>query len=636
MAFPGTPITAARRDADWIISAPSSPSSMSSAVATGSQGDGLATMGSGLATFDLLFATATTTTTSERAGLWGSAVEVGVNHSAGLHNLSGQQHQHHLGLLAADNNSGGVVVRGSVAGGGVVGADAFLWHALPMLAVIAWTIGGNILVILAVGLERKLQNVTNYFLMSLAIADLLVGVLVMPIALLTILFNSRWCLPEQLCPIWLYLDVLLSTASILHLCAISIDRYIAIKRPIQHSRFNSKSKMLIKILAVWAVSIGISMPIPVIGLRDSSTVLVASACSLGIDAFRSFIIYGSLCAFFVPLVIMMVTFLLTTRVLRHKAMLCDAGVSRASISGAGGCGGGGGGGGGGGRSLPWGCRGGGGGGSARFRRWHTTRARPCDKPGGIGGGIGGSPWRGMERRSASAQTRVASAAGRASSAAAQHRGAPALSRQRARMRRNAVGKQSMASITNEQRATKVLGIVFVLFVVMWCPFFITNVLSVLCRRGCSAQLTETLLGVFVWVGYVSSGVNPLVYTLFNRAFRQAFRRYIACDYRRPRAECSARGVLLLHCCEGGSGGANASSGRSSGGGGGGGSSHRFPANQLLGCSHLSLTNGVKVRCGGGGGGGGESPLRPIGGVRSLRERRDLSPLKCALSHMSEV
>nr|XP_032831010.1 5-hydroxytryptamine receptor 2B-like [Petromyzon marinus] len=573
MAFPGTPITAARRDADWIISAPSSPSSMSSAVATGSQGDGLATMGSGLATFDLLFATATTTTTSERAGLWGSAVEVGVNHSAGLHNLSGQQHQHHLGLLAADNNSGGVVVRGSVAGGGVVGADAFLWHALPMLAVIAWTIGGNILVILAVGLERKLQNVTNYFLMSLAIADLLVGVLVMPIALLTILFNSRWCLPEQLCPIWLYLDVLLSTASILHLCAISIDRYIAIKRPIQHSRFNSKSKMLIKILAVWAVSIGISMPIPVIGLRDSSTVLVASACSLGIDAFRSFIIYGSLCAFFVPLVIMMVTFLLTTRVLRHKAMLCDAGVS---------------------------------------------------------------PWRGMERRSASAQTRVASAAGRASSAAAQHRGAPALSRQRARMRRNAVGKQSMASITNEQRATKVLGIVFVLFVVMWCPFFITNVLSVLCRRGCSAQLTETLLGVFVWVGYVSSGVNPLVYTLFNRAFRQAFRRYIACDYRRPRAECSARGVLLLHCCEGGSGGANASSGRSSGGGGGGGSSHRFPANQLLGCSHLSLTNGVKVRCGGGGGGGGESPLRPIGGVRSLRERRDLSPLKCALSHMSEV
>lgn len=64
------------------------------------------------------------------------------------------------------------------------------WAALLIIMVIIPTIGGNILVILAVSLERKLQNATNYFLMSLAVADLLVGLLVMPIALVTILYSK--------------------------------------------------------------------------------------------------------------------------------------------------------------------------------------------------------------------------------------------------------------------------------------------------------------------------------------------------------------------------------------------------------------------------------------------------------------
>lgn len=64
------------------------------------------------------------------------------------------------------------------------------WSALLIVMVIIPTIGGNILVILAVSLERKLQNATNYFLMSLAVADLLVGLIVMPIALVTILHSK--------------------------------------------------------------------------------------------------------------------------------------------------------------------------------------------------------------------------------------------------------------------------------------------------------------------------------------------------------------------------------------------------------------------------------------------------------------
>ncbi|KAI4790314.1 hypothetical protein KUCAC02_034706, partial [Chaenocephalus aceratus] len=158
------------------------------------------------------------------------------------------------------------------------------WPALLILVIIALTIGGNILVILAVSLEKKLQNATNFFLRSLAVADMLVGILVMPVSLINILYEElmvgedifpraeyhhkmtfpvnahisadyAWPLPSALCPIWIYLDVLFSTASIMHLCAISLDRYVAIRNPIEHSRFNSRTKAMMKIAAVWTISI---------------------------------------------------------------------------------------------------------------------------------------------------------------------------------------------------------------------------------------------------------------------------------------------------------------------------------------------------------------------------------------------
>ena len=93
------------------------------------------------------------------------------------------------------------------------------------------------------------------------------------------------------------------------------------------------------------------------------------------------------------------------------------------------------------------------------------------------------------------------------------------------------GRRTMQSISNEQKACKVLGIVFFLFVVMWCPFFITNIMAVICKESCNRDVIEALLNVFVWIGYLSSAVNPLVYTLFNKTYRSAFSRYIQCQYK---------------------------------------------------------------------------------------------------------
>uniref|UniRef100_A0A8C5QNH3 5-hydroxytryptamine receptor 2A n=1 Tax=Leptobrachium leishanense TaxID=445787 RepID=A0A8C5QNH3_9ANUR len=324
------------------------------------------------------------------------------------------------------------------------------WPALFTVTVIVVTIAGNILVIMAVSLEKKLQNATNYFLMSLAIADMLLGFFVMPISLLNILYDYEWPLHRKLCPIWIYLDVLFSTASIMHLCAISLDRYIAIRNPIHHSRFNSRTKAFTKIIAVWTISVGISMPVPVFGLQDDSKVFNQENCSL-VD--ENFIIVGSFVAFFIPLVIMLITYFLTIKSLQKEATLCFNNLGAKS--------------------------------KLALFSFLPQSSISSEK---------------LFQRSLQKEL------------------AP-------------YGRRTMQSINNEQKASKVLGIVFFLFVVMWCPFFITNVMAVFCKESCNEHVITELLKVFVWIGYLSSAVNPLVYTLFNQTYRSAFSRYIQCRYR---------------------------------------------------------------------------------------------------------
>lgn len=86
------------------------------------------------------------------------------------------------------------------------------------------TIIGNVFVIIAVLIEKHLQNSGNYLVASLAVADLLVACLVMPMAAIYEIHFQNWLLGSELCEIWTSADVLLCTCSILHLVVIALDR----------------------------------------------------------------------------------------------------------------------------------------------------------------------------------------------------------------------------------------------------------------------------------------------------------------------------------------------------------------------------------------------------------------------------
>ena len=95
--------------------------------------------------------------------------------------------------------------------------------AVTFSAITVLTILGNTLVIFAVLLVNKLRCPGNFLIVSLAASDLLVSIMVMPFGTYQE-YQHYWGLGEVACDIYIVFDVLLCTASILNLCAISIDR----------------------------------------------------------------------------------------------------------------------------------------------------------------------------------------------------------------------------------------------------------------------------------------------------------------------------------------------------------------------------------------------------------------------------
>lgn len=83
----------------------------------------------------------------------------------------------------------------------------------------------------------------------------------------------------------------------------------------------------------------------------------------------------------------------------------------------------------------------------------------------------------------------------------------------------------------EQKATKVLGIVFFTFVILWAPFFVLNLVPTVCG-DCESRIDTWVFDLVTWLGYASSMVNPIFYTIFNKVFRQAFKKVLLCRYRK--------------------------------------------------------------------------------------------------------
>lgn len=188
--------------------------------------------------------------------------------------------------------------------------------SIILLAVILGTIIGNILVCIAVCLVRKLRRPCNYLLVSLAVSDLCVAVLVMPTALMYEVLNE-WRFGTFFCDVWVSFDVLSCTASILNLCAISVDRYWAITKPLEYGVKRTPRRMMLCVVLVWLGAACISLP-PLLILGNEHSIDNKPAC-LVCQNF-GYQIYATLGSFYIPLAVMLFVYYQIFRAARRIVM----------------------------------------------------------------------------------------------------------------------------------------------------------------------------------------------------------------------------------------------------------------------------------------------------------------------------
>ncbi|NXU21541.1 HRH1 protein, partial [Pardalotus punctatus] len=122
------------------------------------------------------------------------------------------------------------------------------------------TIVMNILVLCAVRTEKKLQTVGNLYIVSLSIADLIVGMAVMPLNIVYLL-SRGWPLGLEACLFWLSMDYVASTASIFNLVILCMDRYRSVQQPLKYLKYRTKKRASLMILGVWLLSFTWVIPI---------------------------------------------------------------------------------------------------------------------------------------------------------------------------------------------------------------------------------------------------------------------------------------------------------------------------------------------------------------------------------------
>nr|AZK36085.1 trace amine-associated receptor 7446.TAAR346A [Petromyzon marinus] len=188
-------------------------------------------------------------------------------------------------------------------------ASSVLVQTALVICIVAIAVG-NTLVIASIAYFRELQSRMNVFTLSLALADFLVGVLIMPFSMLKTVHNC-WFFGRWFCKIHTSLDYIFSTASILHLSCIAYDRYNAICHPLCYTQRVNRAKVVVMLGGCWVAPVIYVAPIMlgwnIIGIEE---VVASMTCPDSCVMFKNttFVLLDTVCAFMVPMSIMGVAY----------------------------------------------------------------------------------------------------------------------------------------------------------------------------------------------------------------------------------------------------------------------------------------------------------------------------------------
>ncbi|XP_055847556.1 dopamine receptor 1 isoform X2 [Episyrphus balteatus] len=303
------------------------------------------------------------------------------------------------------------------------------------------SVAGNILVCLAIYTERSLRRIGNLFLASLAIADLFVASLVMTFAGVNDLLGY-WIFGAQFCDTWVAFDVMCSTASILNLCAISMDRYIHIKDPLRYGRWVTRRVAVVTIAAIWLLAAFVSFVPISLGLHRPEQPLIVEdngkkypTCAL--DLTPTYAVVSSCISFYFPCVVMIGI---------YCRLYC-------------------------------------------YAQKHVKSIKAVTRPGEV---AEKQRYKSIRRPKNQKKFKVRNL----------HHSSPYH--------------------VSDHKAAVTVGVIMGVFLICWVPFFCVNIVAAFCKTCIGGQTFKILS----WLGYSNSAFNPIIYSIFNKEFRDAFKRIL--------------------------------------------------------------------------------------------------------------
>lgn len=432
-------------------------------------------------------------------------------------------------------------------------ADANQWlHVLTLIIktslmalIILASVFGNLLVILSVFRFRKLRIITNYFLVSLALADILVALVAMGFNASVIIFG-RWMFGYRMCDVWNSFDVYFCTVSILHLCCISVDRYYAISQPLMYPMKITSKKVAIMLTNIW-IWPGIISFVPIfLGWYTTEEHLLyrqkhPDRCQFVVN--KVYAVISSSVSFWIPCTIMLYTYYRIYKMASRQEKMLQKNSDAAML----------------------------------FRQQNQRRSAEMEQ----------HQLHHQMQQVAENQTLIdnTALAIQITAVARQPDILPAVnlnynqanektcltksladnatptqihsasSPQRHFDTRPETGKKCSVSdhssllvdvpidhdthstptkdktlqkLKREHKAARTLGIIMGAFVLCWLPFFIWYLSIMLCGDACYCP--DIVVEVLFWIGYFNSTLNPLIYAYFHKDFREAFRNTLICVF----------------------------------------------------------------------------------------------------------
>ncbi|XP_047453204.1 muscarinic acetylcholine receptor M2-like [Mugil cephalus] len=407
------------------------------------------------------------------------------------------------------------------------------------------TVIGNILVMLSIKVNRNLQTVNNYFLFSLACADLIIGVCSMNLYTVYIVIGY-WPLGAVVCDLWLAVDYVVSNASVMNLLIISFDRYFCVTKPLSYPVRRSTKMAGLMIAAAWVLSFILWAPAIlfwqfIVGGRT----VPPHECYIQFFSNPAVTFGTAIAAFYLPVAIMIHLYWRISKASRSRIRRDSRKTSGTSLAeGAS-------------HSQEEGCENNcvvakkaqeeAGNGKEKEmlqqqqQQQQQNGSAPC-KEEGDNQVESECVHASTSKDSAVPVSSIKSSNGRKTQTQPPSTENSEVDRQSLAARtlfkvtKRAVGESAVAMwkrrgvSSREKKVTRTIMAILVAFVVTWTPY---NVM-VLINTFCSTCIPNSLWTIGYWLCYINSTINPACYALCNATFKNTFKHLLLCQYKNIR------------------------------------------------------------------------------------------------------